>query len=77
MATRLGRTFAKENSLLLILLDGIFTHNHDKVMVGAVVWGDALKQDSQVPNSYGNEQAPLTDAHEHKYRYINGTRETE
>jgi hypothetical protein len=30
LATRLGRTFTKENSLLLNLLDGIFTHNHDK-----------------------------------------------
>ena len=30
LGTRLGRTSAKENSLLLILLNGIFTHNHDK-----------------------------------------------
>ena len=30
LATRLGHSFTKENSLLLILLDGIFTHSHDK-----------------------------------------------
>jgi hypothetical protein len=29
LGTRLGRTSAKENSLLLIQLDGIFTHNHN------------------------------------------------